>query len=29
MKSWAFPGRDVDKRNEAVEKRERCTGKAG
>ena len=29
MKSWALPGRDVDKRDEAVEKRERCAGKAG
>ena len=29
MKSWALPGRDVDQRDEAVEKRERCTGKAG
>ena len=26
MKSWALPGRDVDQRDEAVEKRERCTG---
>ena len=29
MKSWALPGRDVDQRDEAVEKRELCTGKAG
>ena len=29
MKSWALPGRDVDKRDEAVENREWCTVKAG